>query len=322
MVALEGAAGLKHPAAGSPAGRAAQIAEALVRRIYDDKPWNDRTDRNLAVVLRRVRLRLGLCHPPSGAVALAVIGVKVNTPERLQRRPPAFGQTARLNRMTVSAKRLRFEVRSVNFRRMRVRNESTTICTETFGLRRRWLDGQPEAILVDPPVWSTARSLPLPHLDRSVGVAGVVKATARQSRRFIRKRRRPHMKRAIPRHGSVELRQQDGKLVFVIFMRIGNVIAILKNVPTVFALDHRQMLERPRWIVPDEAEINALAVVHGTYINFRFAFAIEVPAERRPHRKWLDGQPHGVRRIAVEDGQLGCRNLSNVQPVLHCPVHR
>src|SRR5262252_2695426 len=84
MVALEGAAGLKHPAAGSPAGRAAQIAEALVRRIYDDKPWNDRTDRNLAVVLRRVRLRLGLCHPPSGAVALAVIGVKVNTPERLQ----------------------------------------------------------------------------------------------------------------------------------------------------------------------------------------------------------------------------------------------
>src|SRR5215468_2156785 len=135
MVALEGAADLKHPAAGSPAGGAAQLADALVLRIYDDKSWNDRTDRNLPVALRRVWLRLGLCHPPCGAVALAVIGVKVNTSERLQRCPPAFGQTARLNRMTVPAKRLRFEIRSVNFRRMRIRNESTTICTETFGLR-------------------------------------------------------------------------------------------------------------------------------------------------------------------------------------------
>src|SRR5262249_37806192 len=167
----------------------------------------------------------------------------IDAPECLPRRLPIFRQAARLNSLTVSAKELRFEVHCVSFRPTRVRNESATIWTATFGLRGSGRDRHPEAVLVDPPVLSAARSLPLPHLNRCIGVTGVMEASTGQGRRLIRKRRWPHMKCAIPRHNGVGLRQQDGKLILVILMRIGDVVAILKNVPTIIFLDQRQMLE-------------------------------------------------------------------------------
>src|SRR5262249_31739924 len=131
--ALEASTGLKYPPAGRPSGRTAYFANVFVRRFCHDEPWNNGTYGNLVVASARVGLRFGLRHPPPSAVTLAVIGVEIDAPECLPRRLPIFRQAARLNSLTVSAKELRFEVHCVSFRPTRVRNESATIWTATFG---------------------------------------------------------------------------------------------------------------------------------------------------------------------------------------------
>src|SRR6516162_7849098 len=115
MIALEAPADLKHPATGSPSGCTTHFAKVFGRRASDDKPWNYDPYGNLAVALRRIWLRLGLRHPPSGAITFAVIGIKIDAPQRLRRRDPALRQSARLNGPTVPAEGLRFEIGFINF---------------------------------------------------------------------------------------------------------------------------------------------------------------------------------------------------------------
>ena len=128
---------------------------------------------------------------------------------------------------------------------------------------------------VDPSQQSAARCLPLPDFHDLARRRREVQSALRQPARPVGDRARPATACMITGDDDRLVRDQHGEFVF----KERAFVSVMQDVPTVLALDERQMFERTGGIFPGEAEVDPFAVMHRPNLGRRMARAAEIPAE-------------------------------------------
>jgi len=79
---------------------------------------------------------------------------------------------------------------------------------------------------------------------------------------------------AVPRDDDRQLGEQHRQLVLVVGALVAPIVEIMQDVPAVVALDQRKVLEGSRGVIPHEAEIHPLPVVHRADLDCGLALAV------------------------------------------------
>src|SRR5262249_37682799 len=135
-------------------------------------------------------------HKPLCAIALAMIGIKIDLAERCCRGGDVVGQTARDDNLAVSAGFRLLEIVCVAGC-AGIDGEPAPVRKFTFQLFARGLDWWTEMIVVHKASHTCAGGLPLPDIDKDAELIGVMQTVAGKSARFSGQRLGSGMKRVI-----------------------------------------------------------------------------------------------------------------------------
>ena len=171
-------------------------------------------------------------------------------------------------------------------------------------------------VLVDPSQQPATRRLPLPDFHGEAGRRREMQPTLRQRAGLVGDRRRPAAVGVITRNDNGQVREQGRELILEERAFVSAIVPVVEDVPTVLALDERQVLERTGRIFPRETEVDPLAVMHRPNLDGRVTLAAEIAAEAGEHGDRLGQPPRRIGRIAVEDRCGSAVNARNVKRVL------